>query len=111
VQPEQWFLYRLGTGGAAFVRHAFTHYVIRVPRRYELQAFLKAKRIDTEVFFPLHLQECFAHLKRSSHDFPESEKAANEALALPIYPELSDAQATYVVHSIRTFLTGRKAEC
>jgi len=99
-----------GSAGVASIRHALSQYVIRVPRRNELQAFLKAKGIDTEVFYPLHLQECFAHLECSPGDFPESEKAANEALALPICPELKDEQIAYVVDSILAFLTGRKAE-
>jgi dTDP-4-amino-4,6-dideoxygalactose transaminase len=103
VQQEQWFLGEPRTWGAALVRHAFTQYVIRVPRRYDLQAFLKAKGIDTEVLFPLHLQECFARLECGPGDFPESEKAAVEALALPIYPELSDKQAAYVVGCIAEF--------
>ena len=106
-QQEQSFPGGPGTGDAAFVRHAFTQYVIRVQRRYELQTFLKAKGIDTEVLYPMHLQECFAHLKCSPGDFPESEKAANEALALPIYPELSDEQATYVVDCVADFLGKR----
>jgi dTDP-4-amino-4,6-dideoxygalactose transaminase len=103
-QPEEWFLGEPNTWGVATVRHAFAQYVIRVPRRNELQGFLKAKGIGTEVFYPLHLQECFAHLERSPRDFPESEKAANEALALPIYPELSDKQAAHVVNCIADFL-------
>jgi dTDP-4-amino-4,6-dideoxygalactose transaminase len=103
VQQEQWFQGELSTWGAAFVRHAFTQYVIRVPRRNELQAFLKAKGIGTEVFYPLHLQDCFAHLESSPGGFPESEKAANEALSLPIYPELSDEQAAHVVDCIADF--------
>lgn len=88
---------------AASSRHIFNQYVIRVPRRNELQAFLKEKGIGTEVYYPLplHLQECFAHLGHKPGDFPESEKAAGETLALPVYPELSDEQARYVVDTIR----------
>jgi dTDP-4-amino-4,6-dideoxygalactose transaminase len=103
VQHEQWFRGEPPVGGAPFVRHAFTQYVVRLPRRYDLQAFLKAKGIDTEVLYPLHLQECFTRLEYGPGDFPESEKAANEALALPIYPELSDKQAAYVVGCIAEF--------
>ena len=104
VQPDQCFLGEPSICDAASVRHAFTQYVIRVPRRNELKALLKAKGIGTEVFYPLHLQDCFAHLEWGPGDFPESEKAANEALALPVYPELSDEQAAHVVDCIAGFL-------
>ena len=86
-------------------RHIFNQYVIRAPRRNELQAFLKEKGIGTEVYYPLplHLQECFASLGHKAGDFPESEKAAAETLALPVYPELTSDQAEYVVDSISGF--------
>ncbi len=86
-------------------RHIFNQYVVRVPRRNELQAFLKEKGIGSEVYYPLplHLQECFASLGYKPGDFPESEKAANETLALPVYPELTDDQAVYVVNTIKAF--------
>jgi dTDP-4-amino-4,6-dideoxygalactose transaminase len=86
-------------------RHIFNQYVIRVQRRDELQEFLKKKGIGTEVYYPvpMHLQECFAYLKHSSGDFPHSEAAAKETLALPIFPELSEEQANYVVQSIAEF--------
>ncbi|HTW91829.1 MAG TPA: DegT/DnrJ/EryC1/StrS family aminotransferase [bacterium] len=86
-------------------RHVVNQYVIRVSRRNELQAFLKERGIGTEVYYPLplHLQECFAYIGQRTGDLPESEKAANETLAVPVYPELSDDQARYVVDSIVTF--------
>jgi dTDP-4-amino-4,6-dideoxygalactose transaminase len=86
-------------------RHIFNQYVIRAPQRNELQAFLKEKGIGTEVYYPLplHLQECFAYLGQRTGDLPESEKAATETLAIPVYPGLSDDQAHYVVDSIVTF--------
>jgi len=86
-------------------RHILNQYVVRVPRRNDLQAFLKGKGIGTEVYYPLplHLQECFAYLGHKAGDLPESEKAAKETLAIPVYPELSDDQARYVVDSIKTF--------
>jgi dTDP-4-amino-4,6-dideoxygalactose transaminase len=87
-------------------RHIYNQFVIRVPRRNELQAFLKEQQVNTEVYYPvpLHVQTCFASLGYREGDFPESEKAAQETLALPIYPELSDAQAEHVVASIGRFL-------
>jgi dTDP-4-amino-4,6-dideoxygalactose transaminase len=109
AQPEPGVLGGLGTGDAPQVRHAFTQYVIRVPRRYELQVYLKERGIDTEAYYPLHLQECFAYLGCRRGDFPESETAAQEALALPVYPELSDRQATYVVDNIAGFFQGSAA--
>ena len=76
-----------------------------MPRRDELQNYLKDKKIGTEVYYPvpLHLQECFAYLGHKKNAFPESEKAALESLALPIYPELVNAQAAYVVQCIGSF--------
>jgi dTDP-4-amino-4,6-dideoxygalactose transaminase len=107
TEPESSFLGGIGNGDTAQVRHAFTQYVIRVPWRCELQVYLKERGIDTEAYYPLHLQECFAYLGCHAGDFPESEKAAREALALPVYPELSDRQAAYVVDNIAGFCQSR----
>jgi dTDP-4-amino-4,6-dideoxygalactose transaminase len=86
-------------------RHIFNQYVIRVSDRDELQAFLKAKGVGTEVYYPvpMHLQECFAYLGYTPGAFPESEWAAQETLALPIYPELTESQARFVVECICEF--------
>ena len=86
-------------------RHIFNQYVIRVSERDRLQAFLKQKGVSTEVYYPvpLHLQECFAYLGYAAGAFPESERAAKETLALPIYPELTYSQVQYVVDCVREF--------
>jgi dTDP-4-amino-4,6-dideoxygalactose transaminase len=114
-QPARWQNSALNKGGRGVVvpaiaggRHIFNQFVIRVPRRDELKAWLKKAGIDTEIYYPLplHLQECFNYLGHHKGDFPESERAAEETLALPVYPELSDAQAEYVVSSIGKFLNG-----
>jgi dTDP-4-amino-4,6-dideoxygalactose transaminase len=86
-------------------RHIFNQYVIRVPHRDKLREFLHGKGVGTEVYYPipLHLQKCFKYLAYKEGDLPESEKAAKETLALPIYPELSQQQQEYVVEQIRNF--------
>ena len=91
-------------------RHIFNQYVIRSTSRDELQTFLKNKGIGSEVYYPvpMHLQDCFAYLGIKAGEFPESERAAKESLAIPVYPELNDAQARYVVEAIAEF-TGQLA--
>lgn len=87
-------------------RHIYNQYVVRVPgRRDELRGFLTGQGIGTDIYYPvpLHLQECFAYLGYSARDLPESEKAANETLALPIFPELERDQQAYVVDNIDRF--------
>lgn len=88
-------------------RHIFNQYVIRNSRRDELQRYLRSKSIGTEIYYPipLHLQECFAYLGYKKGEFPESERAAEDTLALPIYPELSQMQIEYIVECIREFAT------
>jgi dTDP-4-amino-4,6-dideoxygalactose transaminase len=89
-------------------RHIFNQYIIRVSRRDKLKAALESKGVGAEIYYPvpLHLQECFSHLGYAAGSLPESERAANETLALPIYPELGDHQARYVVQCVREFLSG-----
>ncbi len=86
-------------------RHIFNQYVISTPERDELQAFLRSKGVGTEVYYPvpMHLQDCFAYLAIPPGAFPKSERAAKESLAIPIYPELTEEQARYVVESIDEF--------
>jgi dTDP-4-amino-4,6-dideoxygalactose transaminase len=89
-------------------RHIFNQYVVRVQNRDALKDFLTARGIGTEIYYPvpMHLQKCFAYLKHGAGDFPESELAAEETLALPIYPELEQAQLDAVVASISEFYAG-----
>ena len=90
-------------------RHIFNQYVIRTARRDELKAALRTREVSTEIYYPvpMHLQECFAYLGCAAGACPESEAAAKETLALPIYPELADAQAEYVVDCLREFFPAR----
>ena len=86
-------------------RHIYHQFVIRAPMRDRLRQSLLEEGIGTEVYYPvpLHLQECYAYLKHQAGDFPASEKASEEVLALPIYPELKDDQQDYVVDCIKAF--------
>jgi dTDP-4-amino-4,6-dideoxygalactose transaminase len=90
---------------SAHAEHVFHQYVIRARRRDELRSFLAQRRIGTEIYYPLplHLQPCFAYLGYQAGDLPESERAAGEVLALPMFPELTEAEQCWVVDSIADF--------
>ena len=83
----------------------FNQYTIRAERRDALQAHLKALGIGSAIYYPLplHLQPCFAYLGYRAGQLPESERAASEVLALPVYPELTQAQQDEVIGAIREF--------
>jgi len=85
--------------------HIYHQYVVRVLRREELRRFLTPQGINTEVYYPvpLHLQRCFAYLGYRAGDMPEAERAANEVLALPMFPELRDDEQQRVVSAIAEF--------
>jgi len=87
------------------IGHIYNQYVIRAKERDELRAYLTEKNIGTEIYYPLalHQQQCFVELGYKAGDFPESEKAAAETLALPVYPELYQVQQDYVVEKISSF--------
>ena len=97
---------RVGLPRVATDRHIFNQYVIRVSERDQLKAALQSRGVGTEVYYPvpMHLQECFAYLGHGIGAFPESERAARETLAIPVHPELSPAQARYVVGCLRDLL-------
>jgi len=85
--------------------HIFNQYVIRTERRDELQSFLESQGISSGVYYPIpfHLQECFKFMGGNKGDFPVSESAAKEVLALPIYPGITTGMQERVVEQIRAF--------
>jgi dTDP-4-amino-4,6-dideoxygalactose transaminase len=101
---------RAGLGGRVMppppappgARHIYNQYCIRTPRRDELRAWLGENGVGAEIYYPLplHMQQCFAYLGHKPQDFPETLRASQESLALPIYPELTESQLQYVVDTI-----------
>ena len=85
--------------------HIFNQYVIRTERRDELQSFLESRGISSGVYYPIpfHLQECFKFMGGNKGDFPVSESAAKEVLALPVYPGITAGMQERVVEQIKAF--------
>jgi len=86
-------------------KHVFHQYVIRAQRRDQLRKFLAERKIGSEIYYPLplHLQPAFSYLGLKAGDLPVSEQAAREVLALPMFPELTEAEIRWVVESIADF--------
>jgi len=91
--------------GAASLDHVFHLFVIRAPRREALREHLCRAGIGNGVYYPLplHLQPCFASLGYRRGDMPNAERAADEVLALPFFPEITETQQARVVDAIRAF--------
>jgi len=85
--------------------HIYNQFSVRFPDRDRLQTFLRERGVETEVYYPLplHLQACFSSFGYRHGDFPEAELACHEALALPVYPELTEEQQRYTVRQIGEF--------
>ena len=92
--------------------HIYHQFVIATPVRDELRDYLTRKQIGTAIYYPLglHQQRCFEYLGYREGDLPETERAARETLALPIYPELSRDAQLYVVDAIEEFFNARRTQ-
>lgn len=90
--------------------HVFHLYVVRAKRRDKLLGFLNEKGVSCGIHYPIpiHLQEAYADLEYSEGNFPVTEKAAREILSLPMYPELSEDQISYVADNIKEFYASRQ---
>ena len=90
---------------SAQARSVSHQYVVRATRRDELRKFLADRKIGTEIYYPvpLHLQPSFSYLGYREGDLPESERAAHEVLALPMFPELLAEEQRWAVESIAQF--------
>jgi dTDP-4-amino-4,6-dideoxygalactose transaminase len=96
----------IATPAVVTSRHVFNQYAIRTPQRDRLKDALQRNGVCTQVYYPvpLHLQECFSYLGYEPGSLPESERAAQETLALPVHPEITDEQLQYVVERIADFV-------
>ena len=96
---------RLPPDPAGCPGHVYHHFVIRAPRRDALRAFLTARDIETELYYPLplHLQPCLSHLGYRKGSLPRTEAAAEEILALPVHADLNPAQLDAVSAAVIEF--------
>jgi dTDP-4-amino-4,6-dideoxygalactose transaminase len=96
--PEEPYIRQLGNRG-----HIYHQFVVRTARRDELRQYLRGCGIGTEIYYPvpLHRQKCFAYLEADR--FPQSEAAAQQVLALPIFPELTDSEVQLVAGAVTSF--------
>jgi len=88
--------------------HVYNNFVVRTERRDALKKFLAEHGIQSEIYYPvpLHLQKCFADLRYQLGDFPQAELAADQVLALPLYPELTLDQQELIVDKLKIFFRG-----
>jgi dTDP-4-amino-4,6-dideoxygalactose transaminase len=88
--------------------HIFHQYTVMARKRDELRDYLKAREIGSEIYYPLpmHLQECFKNLGYKKNDMPVAEKAADMALSLPVFPELTAQEQEFIVSTIKEFYKG-----
>src|SRR3989338_9140377 len=95
-----------------YTTHIYHQYVLRLnASSKKLIEHLRSKDIDARVYYPipLHLQKCFKYLGYKRGDFPESEKACKETLAIPVYPDLTQDEKEHIVSSIREFFAPKEA--
>jgi dTDP-4-amino-4,6-dideoxygalactose transaminase len=92
------------------INHIFHQYTVRTPYRDELQRYLEMRHIPTSIHYPLplHLQPALKYLNYKVGDFPEAEKAAEEVLSLPLYPELSEKEQKDIMRAIKSFFATKK---
>ena len=91
------------------VRHVYNQFSVRCEERDKLRKFLGKAGIPTEIYYPvpLHLQNAFGYLGYRAGQFPHSERACQEVLALPVYPELKESQQETIVRTISDFYSSK----